>query len=157
MANLHGAGGDQDDAVETELLERTRVQHRNWGGGGGVTRGGPRVEGEERSQRTQAEERHCTRRGGQRGIRRRETFEQCGEGRVVPAEARHLHRNQDATQRKHRAHRQVDRHLHGRRPAPFAAPEERQDERGDQREFVEEVEADNIIGREHGERAAEHE
>ena len=79
------------------------------------------------------------------------------EGRFTVRDAGDVDGDEDAREGSHGAGGQVDRHLHGGRTTSFAAPEEREDERRDERELVEEVEADEVVGTEHAERAAEHE
>ena len=79
------------------------------------------------------------------------------EGGCAVFDAGGIDGDEDAREGSHGAGGQVDRHLHRGRTTAFAAPEEGEDEGRDQRELVEEVEADEVVGAEHAERAAEHE
>ena len=147
---------DLDQAVETELLEHARVQHRVRTRRCAVAERRPGVKGPQRNEDAEAEHQQrediVLQRVGDwlrcdRGAQRDEV-----EGRGA---ALHVERDQ-AGERKHRAEREVNGHLHRRVGAIASAPDADHDERRDQREFVEEIEEEDIDAGEHAHQPALH-
>ena len=154
--DVEAAEAEEDNTVEAELLEGAGVEHRDWGRRGGVARRGPGMEREERGERAEAEE-HQRTSGGRDGLRVLEALGDVLEGCDAVLNAGGIDGDQDTREGCHGASGEVDCHLHGGRTTALATPEEREDERGDECELVEEVETDEVIGAEHGERATKHE
>jgi hypothetical protein len=148
--------GDLDETVEAEFFEHTGVEHRGGTGRGTVTERSPRMEGPERNEDTEAEHQEA------KDVVLRAGFdaafeERSAQGDEVEVLGTALVVDGDETEeREHRAGGEIDRHLHRGVSAVFSAPDADHDEGRDEREFVEEIEEEDVHAGEDTHQAALH-